>query len=125
MEPVRHCIGKLALTLTLAVAALLLSSSLAHARQGHGGGHAGWGGSGHPTHHGHHPQSGGSGGTWGGYYYPYLGYDPSYGGYYGYGDYFGNLAPGPYLGVYTPYWGVSPVIPSTTYQFPDIMSLFP
>jgi hypothetical protein len=129
MEPVRHCIGKLALILTLAVAALLLPSSLAHAWQGHGGGHAGLGGSGHPTHHGHRPHSGGSGGTWGGYY-PYWGYDTFYGdsyGYvygnsYGYGIYSGN---DPYLGVYTPAWGVSPVTPSTTYQFVDIMSLFP
>ena len=38
MKTVRHEIGKLVLSLTLAVAALLLPSSLAHAGNGYGGG---------------------------------------------------------------------------------------
>jgi hypothetical protein len=72
MKPVRYVTGTLALTLTLAVAAPLFLSSPARARQGHGGGHAVWGGpapSGYPSHHLH---PGGSGWNWGGYY-PYLG----------------------------------------------------
>ena len=64
MKTVRHEIGKLVLSLTLAVAALLLPSSLAHAGNGHGGGHAGWGGPGLASHHGHHPYSGGYGVGW-------------------------------------------------------------
>jgi hypothetical protein len=121
MRPVRHWTGKLALTLTLAVAALMLPSSRAHAQQGHGGGHAGRGGLRATTHHGHHPYGVGYGGTWGGYY-PYGGYDSFYGGYYGYGvgDYYGFgvfNGNGPAFGGVTPYWGVSPVGPSTSYGF--------
>ena len=120
MKLVRHGIGRLALTLTLAVAASLLPSSPARAGQGHGGGHAGWGGSGHSRHHGHHPYSGGYGWAAGGYY-PYGGYDSYYGGYYGYGIFDGN---NPYLGVITPYWGVPPASTYTNYDFINSIDLF-
>jgi hypothetical protein len=123
MKSVRHGIGKLALTLALAVTALLLPSSSAHARQGHGGGHAGWGGSGFSTHHAHHPNSGGYGGIWGGYY-PYGGYDSFYGGYYGYGGYGAGMTIDPYLGAYTNPWGVYPVTPYGTYQSMNFMDIF-
>lgn len=119
MKRLRHRTGKLVLALTLVVAALLLPSSPARAWQGHGGGHAGRGGSGHPAHHGHRPFSGGFVGTWGGYD-PYWGYDPFYGGpygygigSYGYGIYDGN---NPYLGVINPYSGFSPFPPAGTYS---------
>ena len=115
MKPVRHGTVKLALTLTLVLAALLFPSSPALAWQGHGGGHAGFGVSGHSGHHGHHPHSGGYGWTWGGYY-PYWDYDSFYGGYAGYGIYSGDAATSPYLGIYTPFWGASPNFPSGTYQ---------
>jgi hypothetical protein len=119
MKTVRQFTGKLALTLTLAVAALLLPTSPAHAWQGHGRGHAGWGGAGHSGHHGHHPYSGGYGWTWGGYY-PYLGYDSFYGGSYGYGIYYGA----PPFDAYGAPWGVVPASPSGTYQSTNFIDLF-
>jgi hypothetical protein len=107
MKPVRHGIGKLALGLTLTLAALLFPSSPARAGQGHGGGHAGLGGPGHSAHHGHHPYAVGYGWPWGGYY-PYWEYDSSYGSYYGdgggyngYGVFSGNT--GPYFGGVPPF----------------------
>ena len=134
MKTVRHEIGKLVLTLTLAVAALLLPSSLVHAGNGHGAGHAGWGGPGQASHHGHHPYSGGYGVAWGGYY-PYWGYDSFYGGYAGYGIYSGNVANVPSFGVFstpfwgfgvlTPSWGASPAIEANTYQSMNFMNVFP
>ena len=123
MKTVRHEIVKLVLTLTLAVAALLLPSWLAQAGNGPGGGHAGWGGSGQAGHHGHHPYSGGYGGAWGGYY-PYWGYDSFYGGYAGYGIYSGDVATSPDFGIYIPFWGDSPDIQSGTYQSLNFIDLF-
>jgi hypothetical protein len=123
MKTVRHEIGKLVLTLTLAVAALLLPSSLAHAGNGHGGGHAGWGGSGQASRHGHHPYSGGYGGAWGNYY-TYWGYDSFYGGYAGYGIYSGDVATSSDFGIYIPFWGDSPAIQSGTYQSLNFIDLF-
>ena len=126
MKPVRHYFRKLAWTLTLAVAALLLPASLAHAGHGYGGGHAGSGGSGYSTHHGYHPYSAGNGWTWGGYsHYPYYwGYDSFYGGYYGYGGAIGSVAIDPYFGVDTPFWGVSPVGHSTMDDVLNFMDSF-
>jgi hypothetical protein len=123
MKPVRHRIGKLALILTLAVAVSLVPSSQAHARQGHGGGHAGRGGSGHFAHRHYQPYAVGFGGTWGGYD-PYWGYGSFYGGGYGYGygAYGGNI--GPYFGGYTPFWGGSPANTSTNYNFVNSIDLF-
>jgi hypothetical protein len=132
MKPVRHRTRKLAWTLTLAVAALLLPASLAHAQHGGGGGHAGPGGSGSSHHHGHHAFSGGSGWVVGGYY-PDWGYGPFYGGYSGYGifgpnvaadPYFGVYAPGPYFGVFSPYSGGSPFGQSTTFGVFNFMDSF-
>ncbi len=123
MKSVRQGIRKLAWTLTLAVAAWLLPASLAHAGSGHGGGHAGPGGSGSFTHHGHHPYSGGYGWTWGGYY-PYWGYDPFYGGSFGYGGTIGVAASTPYSGVHAPFGGVSPVGHSTMDDVMDFMGSF-
>jgi hypothetical protein len=131
MKPVRYRIGKLAGTLTLAVAALLLPASLASAGQGHGGGHVGSVGSGFSTHHTHHLNAGGYFSTWGGYY-PGWGYDSYYGGDYGFGIYSGNnpafgifSGNNPALGVYTPYWGVSPVVPTNAYGTTNFMGVFP
>jgi hypothetical protein len=134
MKRVRHFTGRLALLLTLAVAALLLPSSPAHAGGGHGGGHAGLGGAGHSAHHGHFGVSGGYGWTWGGYD-PYLGYGSFYGGDYGYGIYSGNVANVPSFGVFstpfwgfgvlTPSWGASPAIEANTYQSMNFMNVFP
>jgi hypothetical protein len=112
MKRDRHFFRKRAWTLTLAVAALLLPASLAHAG-GHGGGHAGGVRAGASTHHGHRPFATGYGWTYGGYY-PYGGYNPFYGGYnsfYGgysdFGGYNGVVATSPYLGVYTPFGGAA------------------
>jgi hypothetical protein len=125
MKPFRHHIRKLAWTLTLAMAALLLPASLVYAGHGHGGGHAGVGGSWYSTYHGHHPYSGGYGWTWGGYYDPYWGYDSFDGGYYGYGGYNGNVTIAPYFfGVYTPYWGDSLFGHSTRDGFSKFGDLF-
>ena len=123
MKTVRHEIGKLVLSLTLAVAALLLPSSLAHAGNGHGGGHAGWGGPGQARRHGHLLHSGGYGGAWGGYY-PYWGYDSFYGGYAGYGIYSGEVATSPNFGISIPFWGDSTAIQSGTYQSLNFIDLF-
>jgi hypothetical protein len=152
MKSVRRGIAKLALTLTLAVAALWLTSSPARAWQGHGGGHAGFGAAGHVNHHGHHPHYGGYGSIVGGYY-PYGGYDWSYGNYsglgvfnvnaaygpYGYGVFDGNPANGPYgygvfnvnpasgssFGVFSPYGGGWSAGQTTTYNFGNFSNLFP
>ena len=120
MKRVGYGIGKLALTLTLAVSALLLSSSPVRAGQGHGGGHAGSGVSGHTGHHVRHYNVGGYGWGWGGYY-PYWGYDAPYAGAYGYGIYDGS---NPYLGVITPYSFGPPAAPYTNYNFINAIDFF-
>ena len=68
MKPVKNHARKLAWTLTLAVAALMLPASVAHAQHGTSGGHAALGSSGFSTHQGHHPYYGGYGFGVGGYY---------------------------------------------------------
>jgi hypothetical protein len=134
MKPLRHRIGILAFTLTLAVAALLLPSYPAHAWQGHGAAHAGQGGAGHNGHHGRHSFSGGFIGSWGGVY-PYWDYDPFYAGTYGYGVVPGNAyggtfgygtVPGnfPYVGINNPYWGVPSAVPYTNYSFMNSIDFF-
>jgi hypothetical protein len=125
MKAVRHSTTRLAWSLTLTVAALLLPPSMAQAGQGHGG-HAGWGGLGHSLHHGHHGLPAGYGGTWGGVgFYPYSGYDSFYGGYPGYFGYGGNVATDYYFGGYTPTWGASPFGQSTVSDPTSFMGVFP
>jgi hypothetical protein len=127
MKPDRHAIGKLALGLTLILAALLFPSSPARAGQGHGGGHAGSGVAMHSAHHGLHPYAVGYGWPQGGYY-PYWGYGSSYaggygygGGYYGYGIYSGSA--GPYFGGVPNFWGPSSVTTSSSYNFMNSIDL--
>ena len=122
MKAVRHLTTRLAWSLTLTVAALLLPPTTARAGQGHGG-HAVWGGSGHSLHHGHQGLLAGYGGSWGGFY-PYWGYDSFSGGYSGYGGYGGNAASDFYFGGYTPYWGASPFGQSTVIDPGSFMAHF-
>jgi hypothetical protein len=110
MKAVRQSTMRLAWSLALTVAALLLPPTMAQAGQGHGG-HGVWGGSGYSLHHGHHGLLAGYGGTWVGFYPYYWGYDSFYGGYPGYGvygGYGGNAATEIYFGGQTPFWGASP-----------------
>jgi hypothetical protein len=113
MKAVRYATIRLAWSVTLTTAALLLAPSMAQAGQGHGG-HGVWGGSGHSLHHGHHGLLAGFGGTWVGPY-PFWGYDSFYGGYPGYASYYGgNGAADFYFGGWTPSWGAWPFGQSTT-----------
>jgi hypothetical protein len=135
MKPVKNHARKLAWTMTLAVAALMLPASLAHAQHGTSGFHAGLGTSGFSTHQGHHPYYGGYGfgaagfyGGWGWGYGSYYGDDLGYGvsaGAAAANPYYGVYAPSPYYGVYTPFSGVSPFGSSTTYGGINLGNLFP
>jgi hypothetical protein len=132
MKPVKNHARKLAWTLTLAVAALMLPASQAHAQHGASGGHAAFGSSGFSTHQGHHPYHGGYGYGFGvGGYYPDwgwgygYGYGSYYGDYLGYGVSAGAVAANPYYGVYTPFPGVSSFGPLTTYSGINFGNLFP
>jgi hypothetical protein len=122
MKAVRHSTMRLAWSLTLTVAALLLLPSMAQAWQGHGG-HGVSGGSGHSFHHGYQGPLGGYGVASVGFY-PYWGYDSFYGGYPGYGGYGGNVASDFYFGAYTPFWGVPAANPYTTFDFINAIDFF-
>jgi hypothetical protein len=124
MKAVRNCTMRLAWSLTLTVAALLLPPSIAQAGQGHGG-HGVWGGSGRSLHHGHYGLPAGYGGTGVGFY-PYWGYESFYvyGGYPAYVGYGGNLANEFDFGGYTPFWGVPAASSYTNFDFINAIDFF-